>query len=74
MRQPSTHYIREFVNRGQRIHNNSVIFDKETIINVTRELTDLLAHFMELQNQIAELKEQIENTQVLTVELVGENF
>jgi hypothetical protein len=73
MRQPNTHYIREFVNRGQSVNNNGLIVDKETIANVTRELVDLLAHLMELQNQIADLRENAENA-TIEVEIVGENF
>jgi hypothetical protein len=73
MRQPSTHYIREFVNRGQNVSNNGLVLDKETITNVTRELVDLLSHLMELQNQIADLRESAENT-VIEVQLVGESF
>ena len=73
MRQPNTHYIREFVNRGQNVNNNGLIVDKETIANVTRELVDLLAHLMELQNQIADLRENAENA-TIEVEIVGENF
>jgi hypothetical protein len=73
MRQPSTHYIREFVNRGQNVNNNGLIVDKETIVNVTRELTDLLAHLMELQNEIANLRENAENA-IIEVQLVGESF
>ena len=73
MRQPNTHYIREFVNRGQNVNNNGLIIDKETIANVTRELTDLLAHLMELQNEIADLRENAENA-VIEVQLVGESF
>jgi hypothetical protein len=73
MRQPSTHYIREFVNRSQNVNNNGLILDKETIVNVTRELVDLLAHLMELQNQIADLRESAENA-VIEVQLVGESF
>jgi len=73
MRQPSTHYIREFVNRGQNVSNNGLVLDKETIVNVTRELVDLLSHLMELQNQIADLRESAENT-VIEVQLVGESF
>jgi hypothetical protein len=73
VRQPSTHHIREFIYRSQNINNNSAIIDKETIINVTRELTDLLAHLMELQNQIASLRESAENT-TIEVQIVGESF
>jgi hypothetical protein len=73
MRQPNTHYIREFVNRGQNVNNNGLIVDKETIVNVTRELTDLLAHLMELQNEIADLRENAENA-IIEVQLVGESF
>ena len=73
MRQPNTHYIREFVNRGQNVNNNGLILDKETIVNVTRELTDLLSHLMELQNEIADLRENAENS-VIEVQLVGESF
>ena len=73
MRQPNTHYIREFVNRGQSVNNNGLIVDKETIANVTRELVDLLAHLMELQNEIANLRENAENA-VIEVQLVGESF
>ena len=73
MRQPNTHYIREFVNRGQNVNNNGLIVDKETIVNVTRELTDLLAHLMELQNEIANLRENAENA-IIEVQLVGESF
>ena len=73
MRQPNTHFIREFVNRGQNVNNNGLIIDKETILNVTRELTDLLAHLMELQNEIANLRESAENA-TIEVEIVGESF
>ena len=73
MRQPNTHHIREFVNRGQNVNSNGLIVDKETIINVTRELTDLLLHLMELQNQVADLKEKVENSE-FEVEIVGESF
>jgi len=73
MRQPSTHHIREFVNRGQNVSNNGLVLDKETIVNVTRELVDLLAHLMELQNQIVDLRESAENA-VIEVQLVGESF
>ena len=73
MRQPNTHYIREFVNRSQTVNNNGLIVDKETVANVTRELVDLLAHLMELQNQIADLRENAENA-IIEVQLVGESF
>lgn len=73
MRQPNTHYIRDFINRSQTINNNGLILDKDTVINITRELTDILAHLMQLQNIIADLRESAENA-TIEVEIIGENF
>ena len=74
MRPPRTHHIREFINRGQNIVGNNLVLDKETIANVTKELADVLAHVLELESKIAELEEKVQNNNVLTVELVGNNF
>lgn len=74
MRPPRTHHIREFINRGQNIVGNNLVLDKETIANVTKELADVLAHVLELESKIAELEEKVQNNNVLTVELVGDNF
>jgi hypothetical protein len=74
VRPPRTHHIREFINRGQNIVGNNLVLDKETIANVTKELADVLAHVLELESKIAELEEKVQNNNVLTVELVGDNF
>jgi hypothetical protein len=74
VRPPRTHHIREFINRGQNIVGNNLVLDKETIANVTKELADVLAHVLELESKIAELEEKVQNNNVLTVELVGNNF
>jgi hypothetical protein len=74
MRQPSTYHIREFINRGENVSGNGLIVQKETVANVTRELADLLAFTLELQNEIADLKEQAEKNQITDVELIGKDF
>jgi hypothetical protein len=74
MRPPNTHYIREFINRGQNVVGNGLVFDKETIANVTRELTDVLAYVLQLENKNAELEEKLANSSVLEIELIGDKF
>jgi len=74
MRPPNTHHIREFINRGQNVVGNGLVFDKETIANVTRELTDVLAYVLQLENKNAELEENLANSSVLEIELVGDKF
>ena len=74
MRQPNTYHIREFVNRGQNIANNGLMIDKDTISNVTKELVDILAYIMQLENEIADLKEKATQNEVITVEMIGDNF
>ena len=74
MRPPNTHHIREFINRGQNVVGNGLVFDKETIANVTRELTDVLAYVLQLENKNAELEENLANSSVLEIELIGVKF
>jgi len=74
MRPPNTHHIREFINRGQNVVGNGLVFDKETIANVTRELTDVLAYVLQLENKNAELEENLANSSVLEIELIGDKF
>ena len=54
MRPPRTYYIREFINRGQSIVGNNLVFDKDTVSNITKELADVLAYVLELENKIDE--------------------
>jgi sensor histidine kinase YesM len=74
MRPPRTHHIREFINRGQNIVGNSLVLDKETIANVTKELADVLSYVLEIEGKIIDLEEKVQNNNILTVELVGDNF
>ena len=74
MRPPRTYYIREFINRGQSIVGNNFVFDKDTVSNITKELADVLAYVLELENKIDELQNKVDESQIITVELTGENF
>jgi len=74
MRQPNTHHIREFISRGQNVVGNGLVFDKETILNVTRELADVLAYAIQLESKIGDLEEKLANSDIINVEMVGENF
>jgi len=74
MRPPNTHAIREFISRGQNVVGNGLMFDKETIGNVTRELTDVLAYVLQLENKLGEVEEQLKNANVVQVEMVGKDF
>ena len=74
MRPPRTFHIREFINRGQHVVGNGLMFDKDTIGNVTKELADVLAYVLELENKIDELQNKVDESQIITVELSGENF
>jgi hypothetical protein len=74
MRPPRTHHIRELINRGQNIVGNSLVLDKETITNVTKELADVLSYVLEIEGKIIDLEEKIQSNNVLTVELIGDNF
>lgn len=74
MRPPRTHYIREFINRGQNIIGNSLVLDKDTSFNITKELADILAYMLELESKIVDLEEKVQSSDVIAVELVGENF
>ena len=74
MRPPRTYYIREFINRGQSIVGNNLVFDKDTVSNITKELADVLAYVLELENKIDELQNKVDESQIITVELTGENF
>jgi len=74
MRPPRTFHVREFINRGQTIVGNNLVLDKETIVNVTKELADILAYVLELENKIDELQNKVDESQIITVELTGENF
>jgi len=74
MRPPNTHNIREFINRGQNIVGNGLMFDKETISNVTKELTDVLAYILQLENKLGEVEEQLKNVDIIQVQMVGDNF
>jgi len=74
MRPPRTYHIREFINRGQNIVGNGLMFDKDTIGNVTKELADVLAYVLELENKIDELQIKIAQNEIITVELIGEKF
>ena len=74
MRPPRTYYIREFINRGQSIVGNNLVFDKDTVSNITKELADVLAYVLELENKIDGLQNKVDESQIITVELTGENF
>jgi len=74
MRPPRTYHIREFINRSQNVVGNGLMFDKDTIGNVTKELADVLAYVLELENKIDEMQNKIDESQIITVELSGENF
>lgn len=74
MRPPRTYHIREFINRGQSIVGNSIVFDKDTVSHITKELADILAYVLELENKIDDLQIKFDESQITAVELVGEKF
>ena len=46
----------------------------EGLIDVTKELADVLAYVLELENKIDELQIKIAQNEIITVELIGEKF
>ena len=74
MRPPRTYHIREFINRGQSIVGNSIVNDKDTVSHITKELADILAYVLELENKIDDLQIKFDESQITAVELVGEKF
>jgi hypothetical protein len=74
MRPPRTYHIREFINRGQSIVGNNLVFDKDTVSHITKELADILAYVLELENKIDDLQIKFDESQITAVELIGEKF
>jgi hypothetical protein len=48
--------------------------DNEEIRNVTTELLDVLCYVTELENRIDILEQKTKEMEILTVEIVGDNF
>ena len=61
-------------NNGQSIVGNSIVFDKDTVSHITKELADILAYVLELENKIDDLQIKFDESQITAVELVGEKF
>jgi len=74
MRPPRTFHIREFINRSENISGQGLLFQKENILNIAKELADILAYTLELENQIQDLEQKIEQNEVISVEIISENF
>jgi len=75
MRPPNTHWIRKFNERAKSaIGSGKQHIDNEEIRGVTHELLDVLAYVIDLENKINEMQNKIDESQIITVELNGENF
>lgn len=74
MRQPNTYHIREFINSGNNITNKGLLLDKDSVINITKELADLLSYTMQLENKIVELQENLSKNESIQVEMMGKDF
>lgn len=73
MRPPNTHYIREFNNRVTMAVGKQVI-DNDELRKVQSELVDLLGYVLQLESKVAELEENLLNSNVIQVEMVGKDF
>ena len=73
MRPPNTHYIRDFNNRVTTTAGKQII-DNDEIRKVQSELVDLLAYVLQLENKIGELQDQVDQSNIINVEMVGKDF
>jgi hypothetical protein len=73
VRPPNTHYIREFNNRVT-VNAGKQIIDNDEIRKVQGELVDLLGYVLQLESKIAELEENLANSNIVQVEMVGKDF
>jgi len=73
VRPPNTHYIREFNNRVTMAVGKQVI-DNDELRKVQSELVDLLGYVLQLESKVAELEENLLNSNVIQVEMVGKDF
>lgn len=73
MRPPNTYYIRNFNNRVTTTAGKQII-DNDEIRKVQGELVDLLAYVLQLENKVAELQEQVVESNAIQVEMVGKDF
>lgn len=75
MRPPSTYWLRKFNERCKSAANSGrQVVDNEEIRNVTTELLDVLCYVTELENRIDILEQKTKEMEILTVEIVGDNF
>ena len=73
MRPPNTYYIRDFNNRVTTSAGKQII-DNDEIRKVQGELVDLLAYVLQLENKVGELQDQVDQSNVVQVEMVGKDF
>jgi len=73
LRPPNTYYIRNFNNRVTTTAGKQII-DNDEIRKVQGELVDLLAYVLQLENKVAELQEQVVESNAIQVEMVGKDF
>ena len=73
MRPPNTYYIRNFNNRVTTTAGKQII-DNDEIRKLQGELVDLLAYVLQLENKVAELQEQVVESNAIQVEMVGKDF
>ena len=73
MRPPNTHHIRNFNNRIITTVGKQII-DNDEMRKIQSELVDLLAYVLQLENKIMELQDQVDQSNIVNVEMVGKDF
>lgn len=74
MKQPNTHYIRQFNDRARQVTGaGKQILDNAECRGLQAELLDVMCYISQLENRIAELESQGTTTEV-TVEISGGDF
>lgn len=75
MRQPNTHYIRQFNDRARSITGaGKQIIDNAECRGLQAELLEVMCYISDLENRIAELEQQSVQASEITVEISGGNF
>jgi len=74
MRPPRTFHIRELINRSETINASGMLLQKDAVVNITKEIADVLAYMLELEHELVELRTKISENTLLEIELVGKDF
>jgi hypothetical protein len=75
LRQPNTHWIRKFNERSKlAAASGKQLVENEEIRNVISELVDLFCYINELENHIADQEKKLAESELIVVELKGDDF